>query len=182
MWAITLIIGGVICVIIIIWVIMKIREEHEFEAFLEESRIQSMAEHAGFPDGDWVIEDFEEIAQKAGFDNPGEWHLATLDARLADLEAELQRIESITPEDMLREIELDEAEKAAAMGNSKAEVYRLKQLLAETERALVEVKEKALQGAEMRDKSTVVQNITYNIKDSSIVADEFGTTIGKKDD
>ena len=187
------IIGGLICAGVIIRIWLWIREEARWDAFAEEIRmeqIQSMAEYDEYLEKMYrEKEDFEEIAREAGFETPDDWYVSILEKNriareeeLESLEAEIQRLESITPEDILVAVELEEAQKAAMVEDLRAEVARLTQSLVEKERTIMEVKEISHQESEKKDNTSVVQNITYNIMDSSIVTDEFGASIGRKDD
>ena len=63
------------------------------------------------------------------------------------------------------------------------ELQELRNALLEARAELA--RERAINMQQHREATTnpvVVQNITYNITDSSIVADEFGTAVGKNED
>ena len=147
-----------------------------------------MVEYAGFPDGDWKMKDFEEIAQKAGFESPDEWYSSILEEEMTAinetierLEAERLRLESstteiITVEDFLKEIGLeDETIEANQEQDLRNKISQLERKLHEQSALISDLESKR------KANSGVIQNITYNITDSSIVTDEFGTAIGKKE-
>ena len=232
-------------------------------------KIQRMAEYAGLPEGNWVENDFLELAQKAGFESTHGWYMSILEEDIKNLERELLELNAkgseysiIAPEEYLeslevhgdsREIDIDEfleslevdgdsrerdieevlesfdvhddsgetdideilkslnihsdstdsvSQKAVNDASSEPnpfdglfesrnqeisdesiELQELRDALLNTRAELA--RERALNMQRDKEATTnpvVVQNITYNITDSSIVADEFGTVVGKNED